>query len=162
MAHKKHKKKFLNIILIPDDESSPRNFKIRFSVLTAALLIFIFIFVGLVIGAVTYGKLLQKAYENISLRQQNEQLAQQLQKINELSEELDDLKTYGRKVQNSLVGYVNLQGDLEEVSTLTKEDNLSNPSLAIGSDDYLVFVTGESSENGIVNSIISTIYYTIM
>jgi murein DD-endopeptidase MepM/ murein hydrolase activator NlpD len=129
LAHKKHKKKYLSIILIPDDESSPKNFKVRFSILTAALLIFIFIFVGLVTGAVTYGKLLQKAYENISLRQQNEQLSEQLQKINDLSEELDNLKTYGRKVQNSLIGYVNLQSNLDEVSTLTEEENLSNQSL---------------------------------
>ena len=129
MAHKKHKKKYLSIILIPDDESSPRNFKVRFSILTAALLIFIFVFVGVVIGAVTYGKLLQKAYENISLRQQNEQLSNQLQKINDLSEELDNLKTYGRKVQNSLIGYVNLQGNLDEVADLSEEENLSNQSL---------------------------------
>jgi len=128
LAHKKHKKKYLSIILIPDDESSPRNFKVRFSILTAALLIFIFVFVGVVIGAVTYGKLLQKAYENISLRQQNEQLSNQLQKINDLSEELDNLKTYGRKVQNSLIGYVNLQGNLDEVSNLSEDENLSNQS----------------------------------
>jgi murein DD-endopeptidase MepM/ murein hydrolase activator NlpD len=129
LAHKKHKKKYLSIILIPDDESSPRNFKVRFSILTASILIFIFVFVGVVIGAITYGKLLQKAYENISLRQQNEQLSNQLQKINDLSEELDNLKTYGRKVQNSLIGYVNLQGNLDEVSNLSEDENLSNQSL---------------------------------
>ena len=129
MAHKKHKKKYLSFILIPDDESSPRNFKIRFSVLTAGLLIFIFVLVALVIGAFTYGNLLQKAYENISLRQQNEQLLGQLQKINELSEEVNDLKNYGRKVQNSLVGYVNLQSNPDEVSSLTRDDNISNQSM---------------------------------
>ncbi|UCF63792.1 MAG: M23 family metallopeptidase [bacterium] len=129
MAHKKHKKKFLNILLIPDDESNAKNFRIRFSVLTAALLLIIFIFVGIVIGAFTYGQLLQKAYENISLRQQNEQLLGQLQKVNELTTELDNLKGYGKKVRNSLIGYVNLQGNPDEVASDSDEDSGSNQSL---------------------------------
>jgi len=128
LSHKRHKKKFLNIVLIPDDKSQPRNFKFRYSVLTAGLLLFIFIFAGVVIGAVTYGKLLQKAYENISLRQQNEQLTQQLQKINELSSELDNLKNYGRKVRSSLMGYVNLQSELENVEPLASKES-SNQSV---------------------------------
>jgi murein DD-endopeptidase MepM/ murein hydrolase activator NlpD len=129
VAHKKHKKKFLNILLIPDDESKPKNFKIRFSLLTAGLLLIIFIFVGLVVGAFTYGQLLQKAYENISLRQQNEQLVQQLQKVNDLTSELDGLKSYGRKVRSSLIGYVNLQDNSEEVLEVSKEESGSNQAL---------------------------------
>jgi murein DD-endopeptidase MepM/ murein hydrolase activator NlpD len=129
LAHKKHKKKFLNILLIPDDESTPKNFKIRFSLLTAGLLLIIFIFVAVVVGAVTYGKLLQKAYENISLRQQNEQLLQQLQKVNELTSELDGLKNYGRKVRSSLIGYVNLQENLEEIPEVSDNESSSNQSL---------------------------------
>jgi len=129
VAHKKHKKKYLNILLIPDDESNAKNLKIRFSVLTAGLLLLVFIFVGIVIGAFTYGNLLQKAYENISLRQQNEQLLQQLQKVNELTTELDNLKGYGKKVRNSLIGYVNLQGNADDVSEDTEEESGSNQSL---------------------------------
>lgn len=128
MAHKKHKKKFLSIVLIPDDKSQPKNLRFRYSVITAGLLVLVFIFVGVVIGAVTYGKLLQKAYENISLRQQNEQLTQQLQKINELTSELDNLKNYGRKVRSSLMGYVNLQGEQESEAPLTTKES-SNQSV---------------------------------
>ncbi|MBN2365792.1 MAG: hypothetical protein EH225_07240 [Calditrichaeota bacterium] len=127
MAHKKFKKKFLSIVLIPDDESSPKNIRIRYSVLTAAALLMIFIFVAVVLGAITYGKLVQKAYENISLREQNEQLTQQLQQINELNTELDKLKNYGRKVRNSLMGYVNLQSELENVNTTANAESNSNP-----------------------------------
>ncbi len=129
MAHKKHKKKYLSILLIPDDESSPRSLRIRFSVITASLLAAVFILVSIVIGAVTYGTLVQKAYENISLKQQNEQLIQQLQKVNELSSNLEDLKNYGRKVRNSLIGYINLQGDIENLSTGTTRESATNQSL---------------------------------
>ncbi len=129
MAHKKSKKKFLSILLIPDDESSPRNIKIRYSVLTAGALLIIFIFVAVIFGAVTYGQLLQKAYENISLREQNEQLTQQLEKVSELNTELDKLKNYGRKVRNSLMGYVNLESELENVNTTPVKESSSNPAL---------------------------------
>jgi murein DD-endopeptidase MepM/ murein hydrolase activator NlpD len=129
LTHKRHKRKFLNIILIPDDESAPKNFKIRFSILTAALLLIIFVFIGLVIASFTYGKLLQKAYENISLKQENEQLNQQLQKVNELNDELGNLKEYGRKVRNSLMGYVNVREEIEEVTDLSEKTGTSTRPL---------------------------------
>lgn len=129
MAHKKYKRKFLNIILIPDDEASPKTFRIRFSILTAGLLLLIFLLVAVVVGTFTYGKLLQQAYENISLRDQNEQLTQQLQKLNELNAELDNLKNYGRKVRNSLMGYVSLQEGSENEASPSRTELSSNQSL---------------------------------
>jgi murein DD-endopeptidase MepM/ murein hydrolase activator NlpD len=126
LAHKKHKRKFLNIILIPDDESSPKNFKIRFSILSAALLLLVFLFVGLIIASITYGKLLQQAYENISLKQENEQLNQELQKVNDLSSELENLKTYGQKVRSTLAGYVNIHGETEALSDVPDRAGVVN------------------------------------
>ncbi|MEJ2048497.1 MAG: M23 family metallopeptidase [Calditrichota bacterium] len=129
MAHKKHKKKILNILLIPDDESSPKGFKIRYSLIVALLLLLIFVFVGLIIGSVTYGSLLQKAYENISLKQKNDQLGQQLQKMNELSNEVENLKGLGRKVRNSMTGYVNLSTDVEGNAEVSEPGKSSDQSL---------------------------------
>lgn len=129
MAHKKHKKKILNILLIPDDESSPKGFKIRYSLIVALLLLLIFVFVGLIIGSVTYGSLLQKAYENISLKQKNDQLGQQLQKMNELSNEVENLKGLGRKVRNSMTGYVNLSTDVEGNAEVSEQAKSSDQSL---------------------------------
>jgi len=129
LAHKKHKKKILNILLIPDDESSPKGFKVRYSLLVVLLLLLIFVFVGLVIGSVTYGSLLQKAYENISLKQKNDQLNQQLQKMNELSGELENLKGLSRKVKNSITGYVNLSTDVEGETEVSGQGKSSDQSL---------------------------------
>ncbi|OGB68960.1 MAG: hypothetical protein A2Y94_02940 [Caldithrix sp. RBG_13_44_9] len=131
MAHKKYKRKFLNIVLIPDDEASPKTFRIRFSILTAGLLLLIFLLVAVVVGTFTYGKLLQQAYENISLRDQNEQLTQQLQKLNELNAELDNLKNYGRKVRNSLMGYVSLQEGSEDEASSAREISLNQSLFSV-------------------------------
>jgi murein DD-endopeptidase MepM/ murein hydrolase activator NlpD len=129
LAHKKFKRKFLSVVLIPDDKSSPINFKIRFSILIAGVFLLVFLLVAVLVGTFTYGKLLQQAYENISLREQNEQLTQQLQKLNELNDELDNLKNYGRKVRNSLMGYVSLQTGTEEESSRSRSEISSNQSL---------------------------------
>ncbi len=112
MAHKKHKRKYLNILMIPDDESSTKNLKIRYSFITAGIILLVFVSVGLLVGIFTYGQLLQRAYENISLKQQNKQLHEQLQKVNDLTRELNQLKTYEKKVQNSLTGYIKISEDM--------------------------------------------------
>lgn len=129
MTHKKHRKKFLNILLIPDDESSPKSFKIRYSILLLILFFLLFLVILFITATFTYGKLLQQAYENISLREENEQLSEQLTKMNELTAELDNLKNYGRKVQSSLMGYVNLTSELDDVSELPPQINASNQSV---------------------------------
>jgi murein DD-endopeptidase MepM/ murein hydrolase activator NlpD len=129
LTHKKHRKKFLNILLIPDDESSPKSFKIRYSILLLILFFLLFLFILFITATFTYGKLLQQAYENISLREENEQLSEQLTKMNELTAELDNLKNYGRKVQSSLMGYVNLTSELDDVSELPPQINASNQSV---------------------------------
>jgi murein DD-endopeptidase MepM/ murein hydrolase activator NlpD len=114
LAHKKHKRKYLNILLIPDDESKPKNLKIRYSVLTIGITALVIVSVVLLVGIFTYSQLVEKAYENVSLRQENEQMQLQLQKINDLTEELTRLKAYGRKVQNSLTGYVKISESVDE------------------------------------------------
>lgn len=113
MAHKKHKRKYLNILLIPDDESSPRSLKVRYTLLSVAAVALSVIFVAFLVGVFTYGQLVQKAFENRSLRQENGQLKQQLQKVNKLAAELNQLKTFGEKVRNSLTGYVKVNDKIK-------------------------------------------------
>ncbi|MEJ2637445.1 MAG: peptidoglycan DD-metalloendopeptidase family protein [Calditrichia bacterium] len=129
MSHKKYKRKYLNILLIPDGESSPKNLKLRYSIVTSGIVLAVFLGVVLLVGFFTYGKLLQKAYENISLRQENQQLEQQIQKINELTQELSDLKAYGRKVQTSLMGYVKMSDNPQELAGGASEENLKEQPL---------------------------------
>ena len=104
--HKKHKKQILSILLIPDNENSPRQFRIKYSTLKLLLALAVFIFLGMLTAIFTYGKLFQIALERDSLRTENSQLKNQLTKVNELSEELTRLKSYDQKVRTSLEGYV--------------------------------------------------------
>jgi len=129
LTHKKHKRKYLNILLIPDAESSPKNIKIRYSLLTVLMVLLIIIFVGLLISIFTYGQLVEKAYENISLKQENEQMQKQLQKINDLSDELNNLKSYGRKVQNSLTGFVKISENTDDLSAISEQEALAKQSM---------------------------------
>lgn len=147
MAHKKHKPKFLNIVLIPDGESVPKTYRVHMTALHMVLVLLAMLFLAIIIGAITYGKLLQQAYENISLREKNEQLIQQLQKVNELDAELNNLKNFGRKVQNSLIGYINLQsGNEGRISPKNLE-----PSFHSSSFSTLNFVPMKSPVTGFVS-----------
>ncbi|NOX36164.1 MAG: peptidoglycan DD-metalloendopeptidase family protein [Calditrichaeota bacterium] len=122
--HKKHQKKFLNILLIPDDDSAPRNLRIRYATLRFLLILAIFLFVSILAGVVTYGKVLRLALERNTLARENAQLREQLMKVNEILSELESLKAYQQKLRHTLEGYINLEkamqesGETESISTL--------------------------------------------
>jgi murein DD-endopeptidase MepM/ murein hydrolase activator NlpD len=129
LAHKKHKRKFLNILLIPDDESSPKSLKIRYSLLTLIVIALTALFISILFGIFTYGKLVQKAYENLSLRDENQQLTNQLQRVNELSSEIEELRNYGKKVQKSMLGYVNVSENIQRSGEESNSDIISDQSI---------------------------------
>lgn len=104
--HKKHRTNYLNILLISDNESSPRSVRIHYYLLRAIFAGLAIFLVVLVLGVVTYGKVLQKALERNVLLEENKQLRGQVERVNQLSAELDKLKNYNEKIQNSLQGYV--------------------------------------------------------
>ncbi len=132
MGHKKLKRKYLNILLIPDDEGSPRRLRLRYSILQLGIAVAIVLFVMILVGIITYGQLLQKALENQSLRNENNILRQQLQKINELEAELKQLKSYGEKVQNSLSGYIKLtEGSQGEEASIDSDALQTRPIFSI-------------------------------
>ncbi len=132
MAHKKHKRKYLNILLIPDDESTTRNLRVRYSLLTALIVVLIIVGIWLIVGAITYGALIQKALENISLKQENRQLKIQLQKVNDLEKELEELRNFNQKVRKSLTGYVKLEDGSENIpSVAQQQESLENSRLSI-------------------------------
>lgn len=104
--HKKHKKKFLNILLIPDNDSASKNFKIRYSIIQLFTVLGILLAVIILLGIFSYSKILQSAIKSKTLTKENEQLKGQLSKVNQLNKELDVLKNYNKRIRNSLQGYV--------------------------------------------------------
>ena len=106
--HKKHKKKFLNILLIPDDDSSARTIRIRYWLLRFFLVLVIFFALATLTAFGLYGKLLQLALERNELQQENLQLRQQLTKVHQIMGQLESLKAYEQKLRHALEGYVNV------------------------------------------------------
>ncbi|HFE62851.1 MAG TPA: hypothetical protein ENK14_00350 [Caldithrix sp.] len=129
MTHKRYKKKYLSILLIPDDESSPKSLKIRYSVLRIGAVIAILVVLLFFIGVFSYGKLVQEAFENVSLRQENAQMAKQVQRVNEMAAELNKLKQLSEKVRNSLTGYVKITEDVEKLPKQNPADRLKENSI---------------------------------
>ncbi len=135
MSHKKHKEKYLSILLLPPNESSPRSLKLRYSWITLIGLVLVILFSGFVVGALTYGKMLQKAVENVSLHQENSNLKAQLEELSKLEDEIKVLRSYSQKVQKSLTGYVNIPDEYGKVASLISQDDLSeNSKLSIFTD----------------------------
>ncbi|GAB4329747.1 MAG: hypothetical protein Kow0037_04950 [Calditrichia bacterium] len=122
MAHKKHQKKYLNILFIPDDESSPRRLRLRYGLLRLLAGLGIVLVVVLIFAAVTYGRLVVSAYENLRLREQNKILREQVARVEEMSRQLDELKNLGKKVRSTLTGYVNLNEGGTGLASGARED----------------------------------------
>lgn len=122
MTHKRIKRKFLNILFIPDDESPIKKIRLRYSVLTALVVLSVLFSIGVLAAIFTYGQLAEKAYENIRLQQENQQMKQQLARLNDLAKEVNHLKNYGERIQNTLKGYVKISeaGDQEDLQSQEK------------------------------------------
>ncbi|RMF60011.1 MAG: hypothetical protein D6748_05000 [Calditrichaeota bacterium] len=104
--HRKNKKKFLTVQLLPDNVSPPRSFQFRYTWIYAAGITAGIVFLLLVAGLITYSQVLQAALQKGALEKENIQLREQLQKIGELQAELELLRSYNERVRNSLQGYV--------------------------------------------------------
>lgn len=110
MVHKKHQKKYINILFIPDDESSPRRLRLRYGMLRFLTVLGAVLVVVLIFAAATYGRLVLSAYENLRLREQNKMLREQVARVDAMARQLNELKSLGKKVRSTLSGYVNLDG----------------------------------------------------
>ena len=118
--HRKNKKKFLNILLIPDNETDARNYQVRYSFLYFIVGVLGFFFLSVVVGVFTYSQVLQSALEKGKIEKENLQLREQLKKINELQTELELLRSYNERVRNSLQGYVTFT-DVENDASIVTE-----------------------------------------
>jgi murein DD-endopeptidase MepM/ murein hydrolase activator NlpD len=123
VTHKKNKPKFLNILLVPDDRSPIKKVRIRISLLIGFAVLLIVIFMGILVGIISFGSLTRKAYENIVLKEENQQLVQQIAKMNELAADVNQLKEYGERIQNTLKGYIKIADTPEEASLDEKTGN---------------------------------------
>ncbi|MCB0261782.1 MAG: peptidoglycan DD-metalloendopeptidase family protein [Calditrichaeota bacterium] len=105
--HKKDKKKYLNILLVPDNqEAPPKSFRLKYSTLNFIVVFLAVALVSVVFGIVTYSRVLQAALEKAERENELTQLREQLKVGYELQAQLDTIKAYKDKVRNSLQGYI--------------------------------------------------------
>jgi murein DD-endopeptidase MepM/ murein hydrolase activator NlpD len=105
--HKREKKRLLNIMLIPDNqEAPPKSFRVKYSTIYAVVAFLSITLISVVIGIVTYSRVLQAAMEKNEREKELMQLRQQMNVSMELKNQLDSLKAYRDKVRSSLQGYV--------------------------------------------------------
>lgn len=119
--HKRRKKKFLNILLIPDNDSASKSYKVRYTVIRLLVVGGIFLTIVVFFGIFSYSRILQSALQAKSLKKENEQLKEQLVKVNQLTKELEVLKNYNKRIRNSLQGYVNF-AKVDENLEMTAHD----------------------------------------
>jgi murein DD-endopeptidase MepM/ murein hydrolase activator NlpD len=129
--HKKHKKKFLNIILIPDDDSASKSLKIRFSILKLLTFLGILFVLIILFGIFSYSKILQSALKTKALEKENEQLKNQVSKVGQLNRDLDLLKNYNKRVRSSLQGYVNFAKADESIESVIQEEQNFDKAISI-------------------------------
>ena len=119
--HKKHKKKFLNILLIPDDDSASKSFLIRYSIIRLLTVLGILLVLVILFGIFSYSRILQSALKTKALTKENDQLRSQVSKVSQLNKELDVLKNYNKRIRSSLQGYVNF-AKIDENSEVAIQD----------------------------------------
>jgi len=129
--HKKQKKKFLNILLIPDNDSASKNYKIRYAIIRLLVVSGIFLAIVILFGIFSYSRILQSALQTKSLKKENEQLKEQLVKVNQLTKELEVLRNYNKRIRNSLQGYVNFAKADENIEMAIPDLNQSETEVSI-------------------------------
>jgi len=107
-VHRKHKKKYLNILLIPDDDSASKNLKIRYSYIRLLVFLTIILFIILLYALISYSRILQSALNSQAIENENMELRIQLGKVKEIEAELNLLKSYNQRVRTTLQGYVDV------------------------------------------------------
>lgn len=120
--HRNYKKKNLNILLIPDNEASPKSFRVRYSTLKVILALVVIFLVTVIFGVVSYNQVLQAALKKDVLERENTQLKEQLSKATALREELNEVQAYKDRVVNSFEGFVKYADDVDNDALLA--DNL--------------------------------------
>lgn len=109
VVHKTKKKKLLNILLIPDNEdATAKNFRISYTALNLLLIFLAFLFVTIILGAITYSQVLQAAREKVKLEKDLLNAVSQLRQMERMVAEMDTVRRYREKVTKSFQGYVEM------------------------------------------------------
>lgn len=94
--------KSYNILVVPDDHSGTRQYRIRRPLLVSGLVLAGLLVVVLLVFVATYGRVLRQAQKVHGLQQENAELREQLAKVDELSRELEAMTALRAQVVKML------------------------------------------------------------
>ncbi len=99
---KRRKPTFLNILLIPDDDSPSRSLRIRYSLLKFLIAMGVIFLISVILGVITYSRVLQMAIERNALEEENKELRKQVARVVQIQHELEKLRAYNQRVRQTL------------------------------------------------------------
>jgi len=125
---KKRKIRFYTFLLIPDNERATRSIKINARLLRAFLVFLLVLLILIVLGFATYWKAAELALGYGVLREENNKLMENLNRVDEMQANLEKLKKIDQKLRSSFSGYVSVvENDQQKEKSLDMENmNLVN------------------------------------
>jgi murein DD-endopeptidase MepM/ murein hydrolase activator NlpD len=98
----KKRPRHITFLLIPDDQSEPYSFKLGYRWFQFLLGLFFIFFVSLVAGAALYGRLAKVYYEYDQLKNLNERLIAENQKIQQIAQNFVQLKRINERIKSTI------------------------------------------------------------
>lgn len=151
MNNKRKHKKYLQILIIPDDKSEPTRFGIPVNRLKYLKMLAVFLVIHIVLGFVTYFLFYKTFKKNRELYTENQRLQENNRRIYELDEASEELETSLKKIKLALgLGTV----DNSEMATGMIDQTFQNPPI-MPVDDSKILVPQRS------DSITNWKYYNV-
>ena len=123
MARKRKKSKYLSLVIVSENQKTPRNYRIHTALLKSFSVLGIVVLVLIIAGFATYWKVASLALDNNRLQEENFKLMQSLQRMDKIQEELTAVKGFEKQLKSSLSGYVTIEKDTKaDSSELTEFD----------------------------------------
>jgi hypothetical protein len=125
MARKKKKIKFINFIVVPDNEQRSRSFKLKFSFIKVGVIAGLTLLVLFLIASSVYWVAGRNLIEYTQLKEENFELRKGLAQLEKIKEDLQVVHSFGKKVKKSLNGYMSVVNNAQQDSMDLSEIDLN-------------------------------------
>ncbi len=130
MPKKKRKPKYIQFMVLRDDQHEPKNYKIRTILMRGLIGLLILIVLLGISGGVVYWRITSLALSNNRLREENSKLVKSLKQVDKLREELNKIKRFETQLRGSLSGYVKIENADQQDTTDLESINFENLNFA--------------------------------
>jgi murein DD-endopeptidase MepM/ murein hydrolase activator NlpD len=125
MARKKKKIKYINLIIVPDNEKRSRSFKLKYSFIKIGAMAALVILALFLVASSVYWVAGRNLIEYTRLKEENFELRKGLAQLEKIKEDLRTVRRFGNKVKKSLSGYMTIVENAKQDSLNLSEINFS-------------------------------------